>query len=137
MLPARVSDIAALAGRAPSSRQRGRRGRRRRQQTPDAALGDGAGASASNVSDVALAQQHETYNSYSDLGLKLVLVERDKDISKLKRSVQALQEKQLKLEQKLSDIALALVEETDDHQALVAKVRCRVSQYSHVNVFGA
>ena len=34
-------------------------------------------------------------------------------------------------------MALALVEETDDHQALVAKVRYRVSQYSHVIVFGA
>ena len=101
----------------------------------DIVLGDGAGAS--NVSDVALAQQHETYNSYSDLELKLVLVERDKDISKLKSIVQALKEKLLKLEQKLSDMALARVEETDDHQALVAKVRYRVSQYSHVIVFGA
>ena len=53
----------------------------------DIVLGDGAGASASNVSDVVLAQQHETYISYSDPELKLVLVERDKDISKLKSIV--------------------------------------------------
>ena len=58
----------------------------------DIVLGDGAGASAINVSDVANAQQHETYNSYSDLELKLVLVERDKDISKLKSIVKALKE---------------------------------------------